>query len=255
MKGWTLAVKKGKTTQFYNDKEVQFNSEAPTRVFNSRMGAYSLRRRLADSGLEKLAAMTLVPFEEAEQVNGTCLNDIDRIAKLECLQQAVQNKVSRVMDIAREKYGEKLEGFRRPKVRFSDKQKVVAGTATYARHQVKFSNDLLLRFGMNFIDEVVPHEVAHLVSDKVHEQRTHHSKLWKEVCLKLGGTGRKCHTMAVKRNKAKVYHYECGCQRKSVLEEVHRECEKGDRVMTCPFCEQEFEYTSTATLTVKPIKE
>lgn len=254
MKGWTLTAQKNGKTSFYNDKAFTFNSPEPTRVFNSRMGAYSLRRRLADAGLEKLGAMTLVPFEDAEQVNGTCLNDINRIAKLECLQQAVQNKVNRVMDIAHEKYGEKLEGVRKPKVRFSDKLKVVAGTATYARHQVKFSNDLLLRFGMDFVNEVVPHEVAHLISDKVHEMRTHHSKLWKLVCLKLGGSGLKCHSMAVKHNKAKTYHYDCNCQRKSVLEEVHTAVQKGEKKMTCPFCEEEFVYTATATLSVKPIK-
>jgi len=39
-----------------------------------------------------------------------------------------------------------------------------------------------------FISELIPHEVAHLVSDFVYPDAKHiHGKEWKEVCTELGG--------------------------------------------------------------------
>lgn len=49
------------------------------------------------------------------------------------------------------------------------------------------------------IDEVIPHELAHLVCFIRPELGRNHDRGWKRVCIALGGSGERCHTHELKK--------------------------------------------------------
>lgn len=61
---------------------------------------------------------------------------------------------------------------------------------------------LNLDAAMNYYDvmmnEVVPHEIAHLVNYVKPSTGRHHNKGWRDVCKVLGGNGQRCYTMDLK---------------------------------------------------------
>lgn len=92
-------------------------------------------------------------------------------------------------------------------------------TAGYAgrkhgRWFIRLNRDLMATNPSQMMDEVIPHEVAHLVVMYLQSigmcRRTErpHGALWKTVCKRLGGNGERCHSMEVQRvRKTKVYAY------------------------------------------------
>jgi len=59
------------------------------------------------------------------------------------------------------------------------------------------------------MNEVVPHEIAHLVNYVKPSTGRHHNKGWRDVCQTLGGNGERCHTMDLKTaRKTRKYLYQ-----------------------------------------------
>lgn len=87
-----------------------------------------------------------------------------------------------------------------------------AGLA-YGTHRVVLNVNLLISDTDTILGNTLPHEVAHVVHDKLcglgrcNDKRAH-GHAWKTICLRLGGNGKRCHDMEVKlKRKTRFYLY------------------------------------------------
>lgn len=62
---------------------------------------------------------------------------------------------------------------------------------------IGYNLELARRNRREFMEVIVPHEVAHLVQTNTKPLSRQHGKYWRQVCLDLGGTGEPYHEMNV----------------------------------------------------------
>lgn len=96
--------------------------------------------------------------------------------------------------------------------------------------------NLQLRFNLRMcsedmndaINDTVPHEVAHIVCGMVPHLGRNHDAGWKDVCIKLGGTGKTYHTQEVIFGKGKTYAYTASCGKViNLSEQRHKKLLRG----------------------------
>lgn len=110
--------------------------------------------------------------------------------------------------------------FMRPKrIEFSNRMTSLGGCASFQENIMSINLSMLEAYQMNFANQIVPHEVAHLVCVQIHgtikSKINHvvHGPEWREVMLKLGEKPERCHTFrAVKTRKYRHFKHvsECG---------------------------------------------
>jgi SprT protein len=89
-----------------------------------------------------------------------------------------------------------------------------AGRAFLQEGRLDFSKSLYAQNVENFLNDTVPHELAHIIAYRVYGS-TGHDSAWRKVMDMLGFEPTRCHSYAVqKRSTAKVYNYICGCEGK-----------------------------------------
>ncbi|MDU0354933.1 SprT-like domain-containing protein [Paraglaciecola aquimarina] len=71
-----------------------------------------------------------------------------------------------------------------PKVHFTQKGKI-AGSARLQTNELRFNPILLQDNLSNFLDEVVPHEVCHLLAFSLFGKVRPHGKEWKTLMMQL----------------------------------------------------------------------
>jgi SprT protein len=88
-----------------------------------------------------------------------------------------------------------------------------AGWASYDRglYKLAFNSQLLERedWMNDLITDTIPHEIAHLVCYYDRSLGKNHDKGWKRVCISLGGSGSRTHSLEVKkarRSRKAIYH-------------------------------------------------
>ena len=130
----------------------------------------------------------------------------------------VQRKIAEGLDKARAAYNITLEV---PTVVYK-KRGTTAGTANYRTWTIDLNPVLLMENVDAFIERTVPHELAHLITDRVYpeahtrrfrgEKREVHGPRWRSVMRTLGvADSTRCHsydTSSVKRSKTS-YEYKC----------------------------------------------
>lgn len=88
------------------------------------------------------------------------------------------------------------------KVRINYRMRSCAGRAFHLYRRIDLNPNLLSAKSDQFRGTLL-HELAHLLVGPGHG----HDRAWKVMCLKLGGTGERCHTMDcsnLRRKRAKV---------------------------------------------------
>lgn len=83
------------------------------------------------------------------------------------------------------------------------------------KYTLVFSIEAIEKYYDKMVSEVIPHEIAHLIAnEKPLLGAKNHNKVWKRICLSLGGTGERCHdfevTPARKTRKSKQFIYQVG---------------------------------------------
>lgn len=167
------------------------------------------------------------------------------------IKQAVEAKITECLTKATQRY---KCTFQRPTVSY-DKSGTVAGTANYTTWHVQFNPVLLMENQAEFIAQTVPHEIAHLITDRVYPhahrptggwftgaKRSVHGTEWQSVMRVLGADPRRCHQYDVSSAQTKVknkYHYTCKCNGDKanhfVGPKVHAKVQAGARY-TCRNC-------------------
>jgi SprT protein len=120
-----------------------------------------------------------------------------------------------------------------------------AGEANAKTGVTNYNQELLEKYGDEFIEEIVPHEVAHIVAPWVHMRRIRpHGREWKAVMAFFGARARTCHsfeTMPVP--EAGRFPYRCECTRMHwMTRRQHRRRQRGHVDYLCRQCGQTLIY-------------
>jgi SprT protein len=78
-------------------------------------------------------------------------------------------------------------------------------------YALRFSIEGCEKHPQYMIDDIIPHEVAHIVCFLLYPSASAHGQEWKRICIALGGTAQRCHDLpltAVRRARTFLYDIE-----------------------------------------------
>ena len=118
------------------------------------------------------------------------------------LSEAVTAKADTVWLGLRKSYP-KLGGIPRPIIKYNKRLRATAGRAFYASNPVyiDLSTDLLWEHTEEMINQILPHELAHIAAWIVYRDNGH-GRGWKAVMATLNIPINRCHTMSNTRHES-----------------------------------------------------
>ncbi|CAK7066099.1 SprT family zinc-dependent metalloprotease [Providencia alcalifaciens] len=149
----------------------------------------------------------------------------------------------RVMSTLREKLAlaeQKLEqAFPEPKLNYKQRG-TTAGSAYLKEWEIRINPILLIENTHLFIDEVVPHELAHLLVFKMFGRQgiAPHGKEWKWMMQHvLEVDANRTHRFSVATVKSKTFNYTCACKTTHELTiRRHNKVMRGENQYLCRRC-------------------
>lgn len=165
----------------------------------------------------------------------------------------IEDKILEVMLLLQKRYNVVLE---LPKYSFRQ-MGTKGGLAYYRDYRIELNSDFFKNYCEEMINQVVPHEIAHLVSFKVYGPLGRgHGQFWKGVMSSLrplGVTITRCHSFSLEgvkhRRVAKPFAYKCGCMVHNVTLNIHTKIARGSS-RRCIRCRQKLTYQSVVQGTV-----
>lgn len=116
---------------------------------------------------------------------------------------------------------------------------VKAGVAYLLKNEIKLNRTLLMENEMEFIQQVVPHELAHLIVYQVFGRVKPHGKEWRWVMIHLFGVpAETCHQFDVVNVQGKTFAYQCGCQIHQLGIRRHNKIQHGEATYFCRKCNE-----------------
>ncbi|MDF7670506.1 SprT family zinc-dependent metalloprotease [Orbaceae bacterium ESL0721] len=110
----------------------------------------------------------------------------------------------------------------------------IAGSAYLTRWEIQLNRTLLCENGTPFIEEVVPHELAHLLVYKQYGRVKPHGKEWQNIMRTvLGREAKTTHCFSVSRP---TYVYICACQEHHLTLIRHNKIQKNNTQYFCKKC-------------------
>ncbi|MEQ4530187.1 MAG: SprT family zinc-dependent metalloprotease [Mixta sp.] len=112
-----------------------------------------------------------------------------------------------------------------------------AGTAWLESWEIRLNPVLLLENQQAFIEEVVPHELAHLLVWRHFGRVPPHGKEWKwmmETILEV--PARRTHQFEVASVRGKAFPYRCRCQQHHLTVRRHNRVLRGETEYRCVHC-------------------
>lgn len=159
------------------------------------------------------------------------------------LKQRLFERIKFYIDFANQKFNSNIP---MPTIEFTQRG-VIAATAYDGDHKININPELYVRNVEEFLAQIVPHEVAHLVVYILYPTKyvkvgrrwvrtvKPHGKEWKHIMTTFGVEPQRCHDFdvsEVKRKNTRKYQYKCNCKIHYVGIGVHRKISKG----VCYYC-------------------
>lgn len=129
--------------------------------------------------------------------------------------------------------------FKRPTVLLNQRGNV-AGTAHLQKNLIKLNRTLLVDNFEEFLTEVIPHEVAHIVTFQLFGRVKPHGKEWQSVMhnvYKIPATVR--HKMDTSKTQGKMFDYKCLCGTVKLTVRRHNKVVRKQQIYSCRACQQE----------------
>ena len=123
--------------------------------------------------------------------------------------------------------------YKEPKVSYKPKGSV-AGCAFLTRCEIQLNSIMLNENGEKFINEVVPHELAHLITFQKFGKVKPHGQEWQYIMSEIMKKEPKVtHNFNIKRNE---YVYICNCQEHYLSPIRHNKIRKNKTSYQCRKC-------------------
>lgn len=126
-----------------------------------------------------------------------------------------------------------------PKVEFKVRG-TTAGWANSTEWHINYNLGLAKDNFIDFMDQTVPHEVAHLVADYYFCKKCKHGKEWKQIMKLFGKTPTRCHNYEVSHHRVRRtfrHIYKCGCDSNCVVGTKHHNIiQAGESRISCRRC-------------------
>lgn len=128
--------------------------------------------------------------------------------------------------------------FPRPEVTFNQRGKV-AGSARLQINQLRFNPVLLADNPAHFLNDVVPHEVSHLIVFQVFGKVRPHGREWQQMMSEVFDVPpRTRHSMDVSKVQGKTFTYLCGCGPMELSIRRHNKVQRNQQQYICRSCKQ-----------------
>lgn len=151
----------------------------------------------------------------------------------EPLQQCIAIQVEHCYQLAENQLGQK---FPRPEINFTLRGKS-AGTAHLQLNKLRFNPLLLQDNQQAFINDVVPHEICHLLSFQLYGRVKPHGVQWQHLMRQLyDRQPRTTHSFNTQSVEGKTFKYECGCGSVNLTIRRHNKVLRGDTQYRCRKC-------------------
>jgi SprT protein len=125
-----------------------------------------------------------------------------------------------------------------PSISFNQRGKI-AGCARLQTNELRFNPILLADNYQAFIDEVVPHEVSHLVAFTLYGRVKPHGKQWQAIMRQVFGlTGHTYHKMDVTKVSGKGFAYQCLCGEVELSIRRHNKVLRRQQQYICRQCHE-----------------
>lgn len=155
------------------------------------------------------------------------------------LQQAVMQCLRHYLQLANQHLG---TAYPEPKVNYHQRG-TNAGSAYLQSFEIRLNPVLLLENKQPFIDEVVPHELAHLLVYRQFGRVAPHGKEWRwmmEQVLKVPAS--RTHQFEVASVRSKTFNYQCKCQQHSLTIRRHNKVLRGESEYRCRQCGEKLQF-------------
>lgn len=128
--------------------------------------------------------------------------------------------------------------FNRPSIQFSLRGKA-AGSAHLQLNKLRFNPVLLKENTQVFIDDVVPHEISHLLCYQLFGRVKPHGKEWQSIMHSVfKRPPRTTHQLNVESVRGKHFGYSCQCGEVSLSIRRHNNVMRGKTQYRCKRCMQ-----------------
>lgn len=155
-------------------------------------------------------------------------------------QYQLSKKTAQLIDIANQHFQRR---FPIPQVDVDMRGKA-AGKALLQLNTIKLNKVLFAENQQQFIDEVLPHELAHLITHQVFGRVKPHGKEWQYVMVKVFGIKpERTHTMDVSSVQGKTFEYQCGCRSYPLSIRRHNKVLRKESQYSCRSCGVELAFT------------
>lgn len=163
----------------------------------------------------------------------------------------IKSETERIIRACLDKLGAKWNRtFPMPKVDYFSLTGTTAGEADSSKYLIRLNQTLLMQNWELFKKQTIPHEVCHLVANKLWVRPLAHGEQWKSLMLTLGCSLEACHkfdTALALAEKGKIsFKYQCFCRigntpdspfrTWAVEEKKHKALKAGKGKIVCPKC-------------------
>ncbi|ABR74207.1 SprT family protein [Actinobacillus succinogenes] len=119
---------------------------------------------------------------------------------------------------------------------------IKAGVAYLQKNAIKFNRTLLLENPSEFVNQVVPHELAHLIVYQLFGRVKPHGKEWQAVMTNVFQLPAETyHQFDVKSVQGKTFAYRCGCRIHQLSVRRHNKIQRERAVYLCQYCKGRLE--------------
>ena len=123
-----------------------------------------------------------------------------------------------------------------PKVSYRQRG-TTAGTAHLSQWEIRLNAVLLTENGQPFIDDVVPHELAHLLVYRQFGRVSPHGSQWRWMMEEvLGVPASRTHAFDVASVQGKTFGYRCNCQLHRLTVRRHNKILRKESEYRCKKC-------------------
>ncbi len=140
--------------------------------------------------------------------------------------QLVVSRIEELVNLANQKFRINVPAM---DIRF-DLRGSTAGQAGHLNrnYYLRFNRDMMMNSAWDHLyKDTIPHELAHIICFHGNVDRGH-GKVWRSVCIGLGGSGRRCHNEKVTYARGKTFKYTTDIGRDVILSQTrHNRVQRG----------------------------